>query len=38
MERLDLLQDIHAAECQLAAGEGMPHDEALKQALSSVAR
>lgn len=38
MERIDLLQDIHTAECQLAAGEGMPHEEALKQALSSVAQ
>ena len=38
MERLDLLQDIHTAECQLAAGEGMPHEEALKQALSSLAQ
>jgi prevent-host-death family protein len=38
MERLDLLQDVHTAELQLAAGEGMPHDEALEKVLSLVAR
>lgn len=38
MERLDLLQDVHAAERQLAAGEGISHEEALTQVLSLVAR
>lgn len=38
MERLDLLQDVHTAERQLAAGEGISHDEALTQVLSLVAR
>lgn len=38
MERLDLLQDVHTAERQLAAGEGISHEEALTQVLSLVAR
>jgi prevent-host-death family protein len=34
MERLELLQDIHLAESQLADGKGVIHSEAFEQALS----
>jgi len=34
MERLELLQDIHLAESQLADGKGVSHNEAFEQALS----
>ena len=36
MERLELLQDIHVAESQLADGKGVSHSEALEQALAVV--
>jgi len=34
MERLELLQDIHLAESQLAERRGVSHSEAFEQALS----
>ena len=36
LARLDLLEAINTAERQLAAGKGIPHEEALKQVLSAV--
>lgn len=37
-ERLDILEDIYRAEEQLAAGEGIPHDEARARVLKRLAR
>lgn len=34
LEELDTLRDIHLAEQQLAAGQGVPHDVAREQILS----
>lgn len=31
LEELELLRDIHRAEQQIAAGEGIPHEEAREQ-------
>lgn len=36
VEELELLRDIHAAEGQLAKGEGIPHDEARSRVLSDL--
>jgi len=36
MERLELLQDIHLAEGQLADGTGINHDEALERVLAVI--
>ena len=36
LEELELLRDIHAAEQQLAEGQGVPHEEARQQVLSSL--
>ena len=38
VEELELLRDVHVAEQQLAAGQGIPHDEALKQVLLILKR
>ena len=38
VEELELLRDIHVAEQQFAAGQGIPHDEALEQVLSVLKR
>lgn len=35
-ERLELLDDINTARAQLAAGEGIPHDEAKARALGKL--
>jgi prevent-host-death family protein len=37
-ERLEILEDIHRAEEQLAAGEGVPHGEARARSLKGIAR
>ena len=37
-ERLEILEDIYRAEEQLAAGGGVPHDEARVLALKGIAR
>ncbi len=37
-ERLALLEDIAAAEAQLAAGEGIPHAEARSRIMASIQR
>lgn len=37
-ERLELLEDIRVAEEQLAAGEGVPHEEAKARILKRLAR
>ena len=37
-ERLEILEDIYRAEEQLAAGEGVPHEEAKARVLKSIAR
>ena len=37
-ERLEILEDIYRAEEQLAAGGGVPHDEARARVLKSIAR
>ena len=36
MERLEILQDIRTAEQQLSDGKGIPHEQALAQALKRV--
>lgn len=36
-ERLSLLEDIARAEAQLAAGEGIPHEEAKARILERIA-
>lgn len=36
MEELELLRDIHAAEGQLAQGQGVPHETARARVLSAV--
>lgn len=38
VEELELLRDVHVAEQQFAAGQGIPHDEALEQVLSVLKR
>lgn len=38
VEELELLRDVHVAEQQLAAGQGIPHEEALDQVLSILKR
>lgn len=35
-ERLEMLEEIHLAEQQLAAGEGIPHEEAKAQVLKRL--
>ncbi len=35
-ERLEMLEEIHLAEQQLAAGEGFPHEEAKAQVLKRL--
>ena len=37
-ERLEILEDIYRAEEQLAAGKGVPHDEARARVLKGIAR
>lgn len=37
-QRLELLEEIYKAEEQLAAGEGVPHNEAKARVLGSLAR
>jgi antitoxin YefM len=37
-ERLEILEDIYRAEEQLAAGEGVPHEEARAQILKAMTR
>ena len=36
VDKLDLLEDIHAAERQLADGKGISHDDALQQTLTGI--
>ena len=36
LEELELLRDIHVAEQQMAEGQGVPHEEARQQVLSSL--
>lgn len=38
LEELETLRDIHLAEQQLAAGEGVPHELAREQVLSALRR
>ena len=35
-ERLELLEDIEAARLEIAAGEGMPHDDALAMLMGEL--
>jgi prevent-host-death family protein len=37
-ERLQILEDIYRAEEQLAAGEGVPHEEARARVLKGITR
>lgn len=37
-ERLEILEDIFRAEEQLAAGEGVPHEEARARVLKGIAQ
>lgn len=37
-ERLEILEDIYRAEEQLAAGEGVPHEDARARVLKGIAR
>lgn len=37
LERLELLQEIHVAEKQMADGKGVEHEEALRQILAGIA-
>ena len=37
-ERLETLEDIYRAEEQLAAGKGVPHEEARARVLKGIAR
>jgi len=37
-ERLEILEDIYRAEEQLAAGDGVPHEEARARVLKGIAR
>jgi antitoxin YefM len=36
VERAEVLEDIHLAEEQIARGEGVEHDEAMRQALAHL--
>ena len=36
LDELDLLREIHLAEQQLAAGQGIPHEQAREQVLSAL--
>jgi prevent-host-death family protein len=36
VERVEMLEDIHIAERQIAAGEGMAHEEAKARALARL--
>jgi len=36
LEELDLLRDIHAAEKQLAEGEGIEHEQARRQVVKAL--
>ncbi|MCH9647371.1 MAG: type II toxin-antitoxin system Phd/YefM family antitoxin [Deltaproteobacteria bacterium] len=38
MDELELLREIRLAEGQLAEGEGVPHEEALRRARASLQR
>lgn len=38
VEELDLLREIHLAEQQFAAGQGIPHEQARAQVLSALRR
>ena len=38
LEELDLLREIHLAEQQFAAGQGIPHEQARAQVLSALKR
>ncbi len=38
MRRMEILEDIHRAENQLAQGKGMAHETALKKVRARVAR
>ena len=37
-ERLELMEDIYRAEAQIAAGEGIPHEEAKKRILGKFGK
>ena len=36
IEEIELLQDIHTAECQLSDGKGIIHNEALEKLLAGL--
>ena len=38
MQKMEIFEDVHLAEDQLAQGGGISHDAALKQVLSKVRR
>ena len=38
MERMELLEDLQAAERQIEEGHGIAHDDALKAALKSLSK
>jgi prevent-host-death family protein len=38
LEELDLRREVHLAEKQLAAGQGIPHEQARAQVLSALKR
>ena len=38
MQRMEVLEDIHLAETQLAQGKGLSHETALKKVLARVMR
>ncbi|HET9225613.1 MAG TPA: type II toxin-antitoxin system prevent-host-death family antitoxin [Thermoanaerobaculia bacterium] len=38
VEELDLLREIHVAEQQFAAGQGIPHEQARAQVLAALKR
>ena len=38
MQRMEVLEDIHLAETQLAQGQGLAHETALKKVLARVTR
>jgi antitoxin YefM len=38
LEERDLLREVHLAEKQLAAGQGIPHEQAREQVLSALKR
>ncbi len=38
LDELDLLREVRLAEQQIAAGQGIPHEEARQQVLSALKR